>query len=252
MSRPSPANPPHDPPAATPAGTLDATLPIAETFTSIQGEGRLIGMPSHFIRVSGCNLRCAWCDTPYASWKPEGVSRRVHDLARHAELAGVRHVVLTGGEPMLFPAIVPLTEALRDRDLHITIETAGTIDQPVACDLMSISPKLSNSTPGTEHGESSKRHEERRINLAVLQSLINRFPSRQLKFVVSRESDLPEIDALLARLRGWTNDDVFLMPEGVAPPDAARRALVLDLCRRRTWRYAPRLHIDLFGHTRGT
>jgi len=265
VSRPTPANLPHGLPAAqpaSPAGAIDPTLPIAETFRSIQGEGKLIGMPSHFIRVSGCNLRCAWCDTPYASWTPEGDQRAIEELVDEAMRSSVRHVVLTGGEPMLFPAIVPLTQALRDRGLHITIETAGTIDQPVACDLMSISPKLANSTPGPradivpghddEHGPRAKRHEARRLNLAVLKSLIDRFPERQLKFVVTRAGDLQEIDELLARLRGWTNDDVFLMPEGVTPPDPARRELLLNLCFERGWRYAPRLHIDLFGHTRGT
>jgi hypothetical protein len=156
-------------------------LRIAETFRSIQGEGKLAGVPSFFIRVSGCNLRCVWCDTPYASWKPEGGVRGVEALAQEAAAAGTRHIVLTGGEPMLFPQIVPLSRALREHGLHVTIETAGTVAQPVACDLMSISPKLANSTPGTgpapdprdPGGAWRERHEQRRLNFVVLQSLID-------------------------------------------------------------------------------
>jgi 7-carboxy-7-deazaguanine synthase len=84
---------------------MSGTVPISETFVSIQGEGKLAGVPSYFVRVSGCNLRCAWCDTPYASWEPDGGARtidRVVEEARSAASRGVRHAVLTGGEPMMF------------------------------------------------------------------------------------------------------------------------------------------------------
>jgi len=235
-------------------------LRIAETFTSIQGEGKLTGTPSHFIRVSGCNLRCAWCDTPYASWEPEGPTRTVEDLATEATKSGVRHVVVTGGEPMLFPAAAHLTSLLRDQGLHITIETAGTIFRDVACDLMSISPKLSNSTPGTPTrpdprdpaGAWRARHESRRIDAAALQALIDAHPNRQLKFVVSRPTDLPEIENMLGTLRGWAADDVMLMPEGTTPPSSEVSTWVMQACTERGWRYCRRLHIDLFGNTRGT
>src|ERR1700722_20731754 len=100
-------------------------MKISEIFYSIQGEGMLAGVPSVFLRTSGCNLRCTWCETPYTSWNPEG-----EDLLLGAILADVRkrwatHVVVTGGEPMIQPDIVRLTERLRDFGLHITIETAG-------------------------------------------------------------------------------------------------------------------------------
>ncbi len=241
-------------------------LPISETFTSIQGEGRLAGTPSYFVRVSGCNLRCAWCDTPYASWAPEGGKggqRTIDDLVAEARASGVGHAVVTGGEPMIFEAVEPLTRALRDAGLHVTIETAGTVFRAppaLACDLMSISPKLANSTPGTPDrpdprdptGAWRERHEQRRINLAALQGLIDANPERQLKFVVQSPADLPEIEALLARLTGWSPGDVFLMPEGVTVPEAATRQWITRECERRAWRYGPRLHIELFGNRRGT
>src|SRR5262249_44631393 len=123
-------------------------LKIAELFYSIQGEGGLAGVPSVFVRTSGCNLRCAWWDTPYRSWRPEGSEGTVDRIFEEVRSHPARHVVVTGGEPMIAPEIVALTQRLRDAGLHITIETAGTVFRPVACDLMSISPKLANSTPG--------------------------------------------------------------------------------------------------------
>ncbi len=238
-----------------PAGAL----PIAETFHSIQGEGKLAGVPSFFVRTSGCNLRCAWCDTPYASWSPEGGPRSIDDVVREAVASGARHAVLTGGEPMMFDAIEDLARALRGAGMHITIETAGTIARTLACDLMSISPKLANSTPRQgdprdPQGTWRVRHEQRRINLGALQALLDGYapPGRQLKFVVAAREDLAEIDALLSRLRGWESTDVLLMPEGVTPPTPDGKRWLTAECLRRNWRYCPRLHIELFGNVRGT
>ena len=109
---------------------------IAEIFRSLQGEGRLTGVESIFVRTSGCNLRCGYCDTPYASWKPDGEELPVSEILDRverlresprptflenvaplllAERNEVRHIVLTGGEPMLVGELVPLTARLRER-----------------------------------------------------------------------------------------------------------------------------------------
>jgi 7-carboxy-7-deazaguanine synthase len=125
---------------------------ISEIFYSIQGEGTLAGVPSVFVRVCGCNLRCTWCDTPYTSWEPEGRDMTIAEIVAEAGAFAAKHVVVTGGEPMLFPEVAELTRELKARGMHITIETAGTVDQPVTCDLMSISPKLANSTPRVRDG----------------------------------------------------------------------------------------------------
>lgn len=230
----------------------ERSLPVSETFTSIQGEGSLTGVPSFFIRASGCNLRCVWCDTPYASWNPEGTSRSIDDLVREADASGVKHIVITGGEPMIFPQIEALTRRLREAGFHQTIETAGTVFRDWPIDLMSISPKLSNSTPGNDHAAWAKRHEERRLNFPVLQQLIDASPHRQFKFVVQGERDLAEIDAILNRLTGWRDEEIYLMPEGVTAPSPARKQWVTETCIARNWRYGHRLHIELFGNTRGT
>src|SRR6476660_6760075 len=97
---------------------------LAELFYSIQGEGKLTGMPSVFVRTSGCNLRCTWCDTPYTSWKPEGVEMPLDAILAEARGHGAAHVVVTGGEPMIVDDIVPLTQALKNYGMHVTIETA--------------------------------------------------------------------------------------------------------------------------------
>src|SRR5690242_1004706 len=129
-------------------------------------------MPSVFVRTSGCNLRCVWCDTPYTSWQPEGEDLTLGQIMEKAAAYHAGHVVVTGGEPMIAPEIVALTERLREAGLHITIETAGTVFAPVACDLMSISPKLSNSTPADRW---AAPHDRLRINLEVLTGLMSRY-----------------------------------------------------------------------------
>ncbi len=239
-----------------PSRNADA-VPVSESFVSIQGEGKLTGVPSWFLRLAGCNLRCRWCDTPYASWSPESVSRSVDDLCEEMRATGLRHAVLTGGEPMIFPQLVPLTERLHRMGTHITIETAGTVTRPsVRCHLMSLSPKLANSTPRDDprdpSGAWAERHEQRRLNFEALAELVAGSPDRQIKFVVTGPGDLPEIESVLARVDGWKPDDIILMPEGVTVPDPGEVAWVVDACRSRGWRYGDRLHIRLFGDTKGT
>jgi 7-carboxy-7-deazaguanine synthase len=229
-------------------------MKLAELFHSIQGEGKLSGVPSVFVRASGCNLRCSWCDTPYASWNPEGDDVPVDEIVRRIDGFNCRHVVLTGGEPMIMPDIVALCDALAAREHHVTIETAATVYHSVKLDLASLSPKTSNSTPHErDSGRFVAMHERQRLNFDVIQRFIDTSPQFQLKFVVSDPGDLPEIEQVLSRLRAWRGEDVLLMPEGT---DAAtlqpRGSWLADLCRSRGFRYCPRLHVELYGNRRGT
>jgi 7-carboxy-7-deazaguanine synthase len=227
---------------------------ISELFYSIQGEGKLSGVPSVFVRASGCNLRCSWCDTPYASWRPEGDDLTVEQIVDRVAAYPSRHVVVTGGEPMIMPDIIPLTAALKDRGHHITIETAATVFQEAAVDLASMSPKLGNSTPWQrESGRFAATHEAHRLNLPVIQRFIEAAPDFQLKFVVANEPDLQEIDAILAQLTGWQNADVLLMPEGIDEATLnARSHWISEVCKARGFRFCPRLHVMLYGNRRGT
>jgi 7-carboxy-7-deazaguanine synthase len=222
-------------------------LKIAELFYSLQGEGTLIGVPSVFIRTSGCNLRCAWCDTPYTSWQPEGADLTLEQILDEVKAHPAHHVVVTGGEPMIAPDIIALTERLRALRMHITIETAGTVFQPVACDLMSISPKLSNSTPS---GNWASQHDRLRIQPETLLQLMARYPY-QLKFVIEKPADLHEVRELTAALNA-DRGNVILMPEGTDPDLLRQRGSWLaELCKEEGFRFSPRLHVDLWGNRRG-
>ena len=222
-------------------------MKIAELFYSLQGEGALVGVPSVFIRTSGCNLRCSWCDTPYTSWQPEGTELSLEQILDEVQAHPARHVVVTGGEPMIAPEILPLTERLRALGLHITIETAGTVFQPVACDLMSISPKLANSTP---EGRWAAQHDRLRIQPLLLCELMRRY-EYQLKFVIARAEDLQEVRALLETL-GAARERVILMPEGTDPERLRERGVWLaEICKEEGFRFSPRLHVDLWGNRRG-
>jgi 7-carboxy-7-deazaguanine synthase len=227
---------------------------IAEIFHSIQGEGLLAGVPSVFVRTSGCNLRCDWCDTPYASWKPEGTEISVSEIANKISEWNCNHVILTGGEPMISPDLPELATVLRKQGKHITIETAGTLSpNGIPCDLASISPKLSNSTPPAERDPAwAKKHESARLQPDVITEWIKNYEF-QLKFVVSKEKDLAEIKILLSRLPPVPSHQILLMPEGInAKKLAARSPWLVEICKREGFRFCPRLHIELFGHTRGT
>jgi len=222
---------------------------IAETFTSIQGEGMLVGVPSHFIRTSGCNMRCRWCDTPYTSWLPEGQRRPVAELVDGAVGSGARHVVITGGEPLLQREIGDLTRRLRRVDLHVTVETAGTLAPDFDCDLLSVSPKTVNSDP---QGTWRDRHRRSRTDLGPLRELLRRFDAYQLKFVVTDGDDVSEILAMLDELGSVDRTRVLLMAEGRSAAEVAdRAAMVAGLCSEHGFRYTPRLHLDLFGGGRG-
>jgi len=235
-------------------------MQIAEIFASIQGEGLLAGTPSAFVRTSGCNLRCTWCDTPYTSWRPEGTALSVDAIAAAvARLPESRHVVITGGEPLIAPELPALVEALRrGGERHVTIETAGTVHVPVRADLWSISPKLANSTPAphsgapAEPGEWTARHEERRRRPDVVRRLMDS-GDYQLKFVIGAPTDLDEVLQFLEEIEPVERDRVLLMPQArsVAELDAAA-AWLPELCRRHGVRFGDRLHIRLFGNTRST
>jgi 7-carboxy-7-deazaguanine synthase len=229
---------------------------IAEVFFSVQGEGRLTGVPSVFVRTSGCNLRCRWCDTPYASWNPEGTEMTQDEIMREVGQHPSRHVVVTGGEPMIARGMSGLLRTLHDAGKHITIETAGTIPPSgVPCDLASISPKLRNSTPAPDQfGPTwTQRHDDTRFQPEVIREWCARY-DHQLKFVVANEADLTEIEALLAELAIATPpENILLMPEGRTVEEIRARApLLVEWCKTRGWRYCPRLHIELFGNKRGT
>jgi 7-carboxy-7-deazaguanine synthase len=228
-------------------------MKISEIYKSVQGEGLLTGRPSVFVRVSGCNLRCWFCDTPFSSWSPEGNDLSVDQIVAQVEEWDCEHVVLTGGEPMLFAELIPLAEQLRQRDRHITVETAGTLYLPVACDLMSISPKLAGSGPEpSQHPHWSRRHERSRYQPEVLQRLMDEY-DYQLKFVIDRAPDLDEVEDFLQGFPEVEQSRILMMPQGTTVEELRQRATWLEPhCQDRGWSFCPRRQIEWFGPVRGT
>ena len=226
---------------------------IAEIFHSVQGEGRLAGVPSVFVRTSGCNLRCWFCDSPYTSWNPEGDNLAIAEIIALVAEFPSHHVVVTGGEPLIAPEIEDLCSALRQRDCHITIETAATVFKPVECDLASLSAKLSNSTPWKrENGKHAQRHERLRWQPQVVAAFMER-SDYQLKFVIDQPADVTEVLQLLKQLPDVDHSKVLLMPQGVTSGELhARGPWLVDECKKHGFRFCPRLHIELFGNVRGT
>jgi 7-carboxy-7-deazaguanine synthase len=242
-----------------------AVMRISEIFRSLQGEGLLTGTPSIFVRTSGCNLRCDFCDTPYASWNPEGKTLSVEEIVRQVIAAAkmdtphVEHVVLTGGEPMLARKIVALGQRLQEEGFHITVETAGTIYRDLPCDLMSISPKFANSTPSSDRaGQWQEKHEASRFRPQIVRQLMEQYPF-QLKFVVDEPKDLNEIlDFLSATCSHWQeqselNQRILLMPQGIDLGTLqAKERWLKPLCEEHGFRFCSRRHIEWFGNRRGT
>ncbi len=226
---------------------------IAEVFCSIQGEGFLTGTPSAFVRASGCNLRCWFCDTPYASWQPEGENLSVDEIVAQVERFESDHVVVTGGEPMLFDELVPLCERISRLGCHITVETAGTRYRPVRCDLMSISPKLSNSGPNPRrHPQWAHRHERERHAPDVVRQLVAEYVY-QVKFVVESPDDCHEVEQYLTELPQIDRSRVMLMPQGIDTYHLAEKARWMEpYCTAHGLHYCPRRQIEWFGPGRGT
>ncbi len=211
----------------------------------------LTGVPSVFVRTSGCNLRCTWCDTPYTSWAPEGADMGVADIVAEVRRHPAAHVVVTGGEPMIQPAIVELTGLLHKAGLHITVETAGTVWVPVACDLMSISPKLANSTPlEREEGRWVAMHERVREQPDVVRRMMAEY-DYQLKFVIAAPADMQDVERMIDSLEA-NRSRVVLMPEGIDASTLSERGRwLVEICKERGYRFSPRLHVMLWGNRRG-
>ena len=223
---------------------------INEIFYSLQGEGRLSGMPSVFIRLAGCPLRCRWCDTKYA-WSPEaGESYSINELIRKVSPFPTEHVVVTGGEPMVDPELGGLLNALANEGMHITVETSGINFLPgLPCDLMSISPKMSNSMPSDP--ELAKHHEEIRFDAAVLQELIDSY-EYQLKFVVDKPGDLDEIADCMSQLDNLNPYNVFLMPQATSREEYLTKSqMVAAVCEQTGFAMSPRLQVMLWDNKRG-
>ncbi len=245
---------------------------VSEIFYSLQGEGMLVGTPSVFVRLAGCPFRCCWCDTAYAWDFTAGEELDPGQITEQVNLWPCRFVVLTGGEPLtgpdlaIRPGLVDLSHRLKAAGRHITVETSGVLFVPdLACDLMSISPKLANATEkgsGTfcrhgPQGAAHKRyltpflHQADRLDLDTIRRLIQAYPY-QLKFVVESPEDVDEVRQVLAQLAELDPARVMLMPQASTPEELLRKsAAIAEACKQTGLRFGQRLHLLLWGRQRG-
>ena len=223
---------------------------INELFYSLQGEGFFAGVPSVFIRIAGCPLRCRWCDTKYALSKEAGRRYSIDEIVQAVQQWPCSYVVMTGGEPMVESDLPQLAGGLKAAGKHITIETAGIAYIPeMPCDLMSISPKLSNSVP--DEAKSAKVHNDSRLDIAVLEELTDNY-NYQLKFVVDSEADLPEIEEILKKLPNADKQRVMLMPQAATRQELLTKSpIVAELCKRTGYAFSQRLQVMLWDNQKG-
>ncbi len=225
------------------------TMRVSEIFYSLQGEGRLTGVPSVFVRLAGCPLRCKWCDTKYAWDQDAGAHMSIDKIINQIQNHRNKFIVITGGEPMINPDLPELLKKLKKSQRHITIETAGIAFMPdLECDLMSISPKLSNSIP--DNSELAKIHKDARLDTAVLAELIEKY-EYQIKFVVDSQDDIQEIEQTIEQIPNVKRENVMLMPQAATRNELiAKLPLVSEMCSQTGFTLSQRLQILIWDNQR--
>ena len=234
-SPPTPEAPQPDAPPSV------STLRVSESFLSIQGEGPSAGTPAHFLRLQGCDVGCAWCDSKY-TWdagggRDVGIDLALDDLFA---LGAAPLLVITGGEPLEHPGIAGLVNAALARWTSVEIETSGLLPPPVRHERLryNVSPKLPSVT--------ERWKDTWRESAAWLAD-----PNATFKLVVGDAPDLDEALRLIAEHR-LPRERVMLMPEGLTDEALRVRARELaEACKRHGLRMSPRLHIWMWGAKRG-
>jgi 7-carboxy-7-deazaguanine synthase len=213
-------------------------MKVIDIFYSLHGEGFLAGVPSVFVRLAGCPLRCKWCDTKYAWDERSGKDYSIEEICQKVQQWESKFVVITGGEPMVNSDFPELVQKIKQLGKHITIETAGIVFVPgLACDLMSISPKLSNAGSAPEE--------------STLRKLIDDY-KYQLKFVVDSENDLAEIRRTIEIIGNVDCDKVMLMPQAATRNELlAKSPIVAEMCKQTGFVFCQRLQVLLWDNKRG-
>lgn len=174
------------------------------------------------------------------------------EIVEQVETYHCEFVVVTGGEPLIWPETPTLLHELKQQGQFITLETNATQYRPVECDLVSISPKLASAiSDKPEHAQHIAGHERAWLNLEAIQSFMDNHQV-QLKFVVVSERDVEEVEEIVAKLTRIERSEIMLMPQARTKQEYRRRApQVAQICVERNFRFSPRLQIDLWGSQRG-
>lgn len=216
-------------------------IKVSEIFTSIQGEGSTAGKPAVFLRLSGCNLKCSWCDSQYAWTGGDDLGYNQIGF-RIMKQAGdhIRRLVITGGEPLLQAnELQPLIQALPG--WSIEIETNGTISPPFPYRNIqyNVSPKLSSSGVTRDLA----------LNILALKDF--RCYNSIYKFVVKDMIDLREVEDLVRTLPLYA-ENIYLMPEGLDEETLRQRMLwIVVEAIKRGYNVSPRLQVSIWGNRRG-
>ena len=244
-------------------------LQVLELYTAVQSEGSRQGYPTIVVRTSGCTHRCyfgegGWCDSWYTSIHPEKGTYNFQDIIdMYDKHPHIKEMMLTGGSPTMHPALVnELTHFAHDREIFITIETEGShflpTDYPI--NLLSISPKFSNSIPVvgaiTPQGavvdeKMVKKHNSKRMNLEAIKQSIEYHSDYHIKPVIDKElSMIPEVDEMIEKL-GIPAEKVWAMPAGDDRKSLMESyPIVMNFVRDKGWRFTGRSHIMAFNTER--
>jgi 7-carboxy-7-deazaguanine synthase len=231
-------------------------MKISEIFLSFQGEGVYSGLTAVFVRVGGCNLSCKWCDTEYAI-DPSAEYKQMtpEEVAGEVLKFDTKHVVITGGEPMLYRRkLVRLTDILRKEGRYVTIETNGTIfTTGLRADLISISPKLPSAG------------QKNAINYERIKKLLKNHHC-QIKLVIDNDRDLKAAVVLLNKISYYKFEGPILQPNGLVKNLAEYRSRLKHLYQTaiiddnkyskffrsyKQTRVMPQLQVVAFGKKRG-
>lgn len=209
-------------------------LRITEIFCSLQGESRSVGWPTVFVRLTGCPLRCGYCDTTYSFYG--GQWQTIDDIVAEVRSHGVRRVCVTGGEPLAQKRCIQLLQKLCDLGLEVSLETSGAIDiSQVDSRVIRV---VDVKTP--DSGEVARNHWP---NLALLQ------PQDQLKFVICSRADYDWSCALLQEHRLAERCEVLFSPSyAQLPPRELAEWIIAD---RLPVRFQMQLHKQLWGEEQG-
>lgn len=223
-------------------------IKVCEIFQSIQGEGILQGIPSVLVRLVGCNLSCDWCDTKEVLNTDNYITLNEQELLECLSKYHCKYIIITGGEPTLFESLEELICLLQKQGYHITVETNGTINTEIHCDLISISPKLSNSIPKSiKSKEQIIQYNQKRINIEAIRCYM-RNNNYQIKFVVrDMQEDFDEIKEILDELGEYDEERILIMPQASSIEQLNEvQAEIVRLCILNNMRYANRLQLQVW------